>query len=96
MKTPNVQTTNGKKPLTVLPNEALVEGFLAYSTSSEDLELVRLLAYAEPSKKKAGEHLRNCLEGNRSLVPIYHSASSKVPANGVLIGAIPDGALYLV
>ena len=44
MKTPNVQTTKGVKPLTALPNEALVEGFLYNSDEDEEVSLVRLLS----------------------------------------------------
>ena len=45
MKTPNVQTTKGVKPLTALPNEALVEGFLYNSCEDEEVSFVRLLSY---------------------------------------------------
>lgn len=96
MKIPNVQTTKGKKPLTALPNEALIEGFLFNSTEPEEVDLVRLLAIAEPSEKKAASILRECLTKGRKLVAVYPGKNDKPSAKATLIGSIPDGMLYLV
>lgn len=96
MKIPTINTTNGKKPVTVLPNEHIVSGFLASSSSDADVSMVRLLAYAEPNEKKAGALLRRCLSSARSLVAVYPAQNETPPAKATLIGSIPDGALYLV
>lgn len=96
MKTPNVQTTNGVKPLTALPNEALVEGFLYNSDEDEEVSLVRLLSIVEPSPKKAGAILRECLTKGRSLVAVYPGNNETPPAKATYLGSIADGALYLV
>ena len=95
MKVPNVQTSKGKKPLTALPNEALITGFLAFSEESDELDLVRLLLIAEPSEKKAASILRECLEGRRKLVAVYPGNNEEPPKKATYIGAIPDGSLYL-
>lgn len=96
MKTPKVQTTKGVKPLTALPNEALIEGFLFNSNEPEDVELVRLLTIAEPSAKKAASILRECLANGRRLVAVYPGQNEKPPVKATVIGSIPDGLLYLV
>ncbi len=96
MKVPKVQTTNGVKPLTALPNEALIDGFLFNSDNSEDVALVRLLALVEPSAKKAGAILRECMAKGRRLVAVYPAQGETPPAKATLLGAITDGALYLV
>lgn len=96
MNTPKVQTTKGVKPLTALPNEALVDGFIYNSDNSEDVSLVRLLSLVEPSPKKSGAILRECLANGRRLVAVYPGNKETPPANATLLGAIPDGALYLV
>ena len=95
MKVPNVQTTKGKKPLTALPNEALITGFLAFSDEPEEADMVRLLLVAEPSEKKASSILRQCLEDGRKLVAVYPGKNQTPPAKATLIGSIPDGMLYL-
>jgi len=96
MKTPNVQTTKGVKPLTVLPNEALIEGFIWNSKEPEEVELVRLLSLVEPSPKKAGSILRECLAKGRKLLAVYPAQNETPPANATLLGSITDGALYIV
>jgi len=95
MKIPNVQTTKGKKPLTALPNEALITGFLSFSDEPEEIDLVRLLRIAEPSEKKAASILRECLANDRRLVAVYPGNNETPPAKATLIGSIPDGMLYL-
>lgn len=96
MKVPKVQTTKGIKPLTALPNEALVDGFLFNSDDTDDVALVRLLSLVETSPKKAGAILRECLAKGRRLVAVYPSQNETPPANATLLGAITDGSLYLV
>ncbi len=60
MKIPNIRTTEGAKPVTILPDKLLVEGFLTMSINAapEDKDLVWLLQYAEPNPEKNGEILR--------------------------------------
>ena len=66
MKVPQINTTKGKQPVTVVPDELLVEGFLSSEgADADDVDLVRLLEYAEPDAKKNGAILRRCLEGSR-------------------------------
>ena len=96
MKNPKVQTTQGVKLLTALPNEALIDGFLFNSTEPEEVDLVRLLTIAEPSAKKAASILRECLSKGRKLVAVYLGQNQTPPAKATLIGSIPDGVLYLV
>lgn len=96
MKTPKVQTTKGVKPLTSLPNEALIDGFLFNSDEPESVDLVRLLVLAEPSEKKAASILRECLSNGRKLVAVYPGQNETPPAKATLIGSIPDGMLYIV
>ncbi len=55
MKVPQINTTKGKQPVTVVPDELLVEGFLSSEgADADDVDLVRLLEYAEPDAKKNG------------------------------------------
>lgn len=67
MKIPNINTQKGVEPITVLPDDMLVETYLFLRPSADDMELVRLLQYAEPDAKKAGAILRRCLEGKAGL-----------------------------
>lgn len=46
MKIPNIDTEKGIEPVTVLPDDMLVEAYLFLRPSAEDMELVRLLQYA--------------------------------------------------
>lgn len=96
MKIPNVQTKNGKLPLTALPNKALVEGFISFSDEPESVDLVRLLSYVEPSSEKAGKILRSCLADGKELIAFYPRIDKTPPAKATLLGSIPDGVLYLV
>lgn len=96
MKTPKIQTDKGKQPVTVVPDEHLVEAFLDCCNVSEDEELVRLLCYAEPSYKKAATILRQCLTEGLRLVPVYPGLGNTPPEKSTYIGEIPDGGLYLV
>lgn len=83
-------------PVTDLPNAALVEGFLASCTNSEDAYLVKLLTIAEQNSESAAKILRRCLTSGRSLVAYYPGLGGAAPAKATLVGSIPDGALYLV
>lgn len=96
MKIPRINTTKGKQPVTVIPNNALVEGFLNSDASAEDIDVVRLLEYAEPDAEKNGAILRQCLEGKARLLPVYPGIGEKEPTGAKLVGSIMDGGLYLV
>lgn len=97
MKIPNINTTKGVKPVTVLPDDMLVEAYIFAAPSFEDVELVRLLQYAEPDAKKAGAILRRCLEGNARLLPYYPGISNKKEPDGAkVVGSISDGVLFIV
>lgn len=96
MKVPKIQTTKGKQPVTIVPNNSLVEGFLNSDAPAEDIDLVRLLEYAEPDAEKNGAILRQCLEGKARLIPVYPSLDEKEPTGAKLVGSIMDGGLYVV
>lgn len=98
MKIPNINTTKGVKPVTVLPDKLLVEGFLTMSINAapEDVDLVRLLEYAEPNPEKNGEILRRCLEGKAQLLSIYPGIGEKEPNGAKSVGSIMDGGLYII
>lgn len=96
MKIPNIDTKKGVEPITVLPDDMLVEAYLFLRPSADDMELARLLQYAEPDAKKAGAILRRCLEGKARLIPFYHGISKKEPNGAKVVGSISDGVLYIV
>lgn len=96
MKIPRINTTKGKQPVTVVPDNALVEGFLNSDATAEDIDVVRLLEYAEPDAKKNGAILRQCLEGKARLLPVYPGNNEKEPTGAKFVGSIMDGGLYLV
>lgn len=96
MKIPSINTTKGKQPVTVVPDNALVEGFLNSDAPAEDIDVVRLLDYAEPDAKKNGAILRQCLEGKARLLPVYPGNNEKEPTGAKFVGSIMDGGLYLV
>lgn len=98
MNVPKITTTKGLKPVTILPDDALVEGFLYATTnaSPEDVDLVRLLEYAEPDAKKNGAILRRCLDGKARLIAVYPGNGEKEPNGAKVVGSITDGCLYLV
>ena len=97
MKIPNIDTKKGVEPITVLPDDMLVEAYLFLRPSADDMELARLLQYAEPDAKKAGSILRRCLEGKARLIPFYPGISNKKEPDGAkVVGSIIDGVLYIV
>ena len=96
MKIPRINTTKGKQPVTVVPDNVLVEGFLNSDAPAEDIDGVRLLEYAEPDAEKNGAILRQCLEGKARLLPVYPGIGEKEPTGAKLVGSIMDGGLYLV
>lgn len=97
MKVPNVQTTKGVKPLTALPNEALIECFIYNSDNSEDVDLVRMMSLSpEVSPKKAASILRKCLTKGRNLVAVYPSLGDVPPKNAVYVCGLLEGSIYLV
>ena len=96
MKIPRINTTKGKQPVTVVPDNALVEGFLNSDAPAEDIDVVRLLEYAEPDAGKNGAILRQCLEGKARLLSVYPGNNEKEPTGAKFVGSIMDGGLYLV
>lgn len=96
MKIPRINTTKGKQPVTVVPDNALVEGFLNSDAPAEDIDVVRLLEYAEPDAEKNGAILRQCLEDKARLLPVYPGNDEKEPTGAKFVGSIMDGGLYLV
>lgn len=96
MKIPRINTTKGKQPVTIVPNSCLVEGFLSSDAPAEDIDLVRLLEYAEPNAEKNGAILRRCLEGKARLLPVYPGNNEKEPTGAKFVGSIMDGGLYVV
>ncbi|WP_347288220.1 hypothetical protein [uncultured Alistipes sp.] len=96
MKIPRINTTKGKQPVTVVPDNVLVEGFLNSDAPAEYIDVVRLLEYAEPDAEKNGAILRQCLEGKARLLPAYPGVGEKEPTGAKLVGSIMDGGLYLV
>lgn len=96
MKIPRINTTKGKQPVTVVPDNVLVEGFLNSDAPAEDIDVVRLLEYAKPDAEKNGAILRQCLEGKARLLPVYPGVGEKEPTGAKLVGSIMDGGLYLV
>lgn len=96
MNIPRINTTKGKQPVTIVPNNALVEGFLSSDASAEDIDVVQLLEYAEPDAEKNGVILRQCLEGKGRLLPVYPGSNEKEPTGAKFIGSIMDGGLFLV
>lgn len=96
MNIPKIQTAEGKKPVTVVPDKLLLEAYLEAIENAEEKELVELLRYAEPSQEKAASILRQCLTTGRKLVAVYPGLGEKAPQNATRIGCIIDGGLYLV
>lgn len=96
MNVPKIQTTKGKQTVTVVPDNTLVEGFLNSDAPAEDIDLVRLLEYAEPDAEKNGAILRQCLEGKARLIAVYPGLDEKEPTGAKLVGSIMDGGLYVV
>ena len=96
MKIPRINTTKGKQPVTVVPDNALVEGFLNSDAPAEDIDVVRLLEYAEPDAEKNGAILRQCLEGKARLLSVYPGNNEKERTGAKFVGSIMDGGLYLV
>lgn len=98
MKVPNIITTDGvKRPVIEVPDKYLTELFLTSDASAEDIDVVRLLEYAEPDAEKNGAILRQCLEGKAWLIPFYPGNSNKKEPNGAkVVGSIIDGVLYIV
>lgn len=97
MKVPNVQTTKGVKPLTALPNEALIEGFIYFSDNDDDVDLVRMMSLSpEVSPKKAASILRKCLTKGRNLVAVHPALDETPPKNAEYVCGLLEGSIYLV
>ena len=96
MYVPKINTTEGVKPITWLPNSALLEAYLGSNISAEDKEVGRLLQAGVDDPELAGYILRMALDGLFNLVSVYPGAGMKEPAGARFVCAIPDGSLYLV
>lgn len=96
MNIPKIQTMEGKKSVTVVPDKLLLEAYLEAAENIEEKELVELLRYAEPSQEKAASILRQCLTAGRKLVAVYPGNEETPPEKAAFIGSIPDGVLYLI
>lgn len=95
MNVPRIKINGQPRPVTELPNEELVTGFLACATDPEALEAVQLLRYAVSAPKKSGFWLRKALLEKREFVAVYPGNNEKAPAGAEFVGDILDGALYL-
>lgn len=95
MNVPRANIDGRPRPVTELPNELLVSGFLGCCTVPEDLEAVQLLRYAVSAPQKAGQWLRKALLEKREFVAVYPGNNEKAPAGAEFVGDILDGALYL-
>lgn len=59
-------------------------------------EAVQMLMYAEPDKGKALKLLEDVVQEDKKLVALYPGNGDVVPQGAKLVGAIPDGALYVI
>lgn len=98
MKMPYITTNEGLKPVTSLPDDELVQGYLSACSGAAGSDLVQLLCYAinNGGAKKAGAVLRCCLEGVGRLVAIYPGLGQTPPAGSECVGGLIDGGLYFV
>lgn len=94
MYVPKINTTEGKKPVTVLPNELLLEGYLYSDAPTEDKEVARYL-FTLDDKEYAGAVLRRALNGGE-LVVVYPGLNQQPPKGAELVCSVADGALYYV
>ena len=91
-----MKSDKGKVPVTVVPDDMLMETYLSCADDGEDKSLVWLLDYAVRNEKEAAKILRQCLSGGKKLVAVYPGLDDDPPKKGKQIGTIPDGCLYLV
>lgn len=94
MYEPKINTPAGLQPITVVPNDKLLEAYMHSDACPEDKELARYL-YALDDAEYAGALLRVALRGG-SLVVVYPGSGQKAPEGAREVCTVPDGVLYLV
>ena len=93
MYVPKINTPKGPQPITIVPNDMLLELYMNSDACPEDKELARWL-YDLGDLEYAGAVLRCALDGGR-LVVVYPGLGQKQPEGGRPLVSVPDGALYL-
>ena len=82
------------KDTTTLKGEEL---FHHLTNNGDDYSsLVALLPYAMMDRNKALLFLEDMVKNGKRIVSIYPGNGEVVPSGAELVGAIPDGALYLI
>lgn len=94
MYVPKINTPAGRQPLTVVPNNLLLEAYLNSDASPEEKELARYLSGLD-DVEYAGAVLRCALDGG-ALVVVYPRLNQKAPEGAREVCSVPDGFLYLV
>lgn len=94
MYVPKIQTNKGLQPITVLPNNMLLEVYMNSSACAEDKDLARYLSALDDAEY-AGALLRCCFSGAR-LVVVYPALNQAPPEGARFITSVEDGGLYLV
>lgn len=69
---------------------------LTHNVNDEVSSLVALLPYAIMNRGEALLFLEDMVKNGKTLVAIYPGNGDVVPKNAELVGAIPDGALYII
>lgn len=69
--------------------------YIVDNGKEELVEAVQLLMYAEPDKDKAFKLLEDMVQQDKTLVAVYPGEGETPPKGAKLIGAIPDGTLYM-
>lgn len=97
MYVPKIETNKGLQPITVLPNNILLEAYMKSNACAEDKELAHYLYFLYDAEY-AGAVLRCCFSGAR-LVEVYPGdpGFNQTPPEGArFITSIEDGALYMI
>lgn len=69
---------------------------LTRDVNNEYSSLVALLPYATMDMNKAILLLEDIVESGKTLLAIYPGNGDVVPKGAELVGAIPDGALFII
>ena len=81
--------------LTKLKGKDLFYYLTSCIDDKEYSEMVALITYAIPDANEAFTTLENIVKDGKRLVAIYPGNGERPTSGMVLIGAIPDGALYV-